>query len=96
VATRGGRSAQRTTLLGSDVSQLPPNRSPGRLVDLAATHHLFDDEAAQRAEFFRLSQRLKGKEQAVKQADAAVVAYTKEVSAAEARLGLLDRPAAAH
>jgi hypothetical protein len=43
-----------------------------------------------------LSQRLKGKEQAVKQADAAVVAYTKEVSAAEARLGLLDRPAAAH
>ncbi len=29
VATRGGRSEQRTTLLGSEVSQLTPNRSPG-------------------------------------------------------------------
>jgi hypothetical protein len=95
VATRGGRTEQRTTLLGSDISQLTPEQIAWQLTDLAAMHHLFDNEATQRVEFFRLSQQLKVKEQAVRQADAAVAGYEKEVGASEGRLRLLDQAAAA-
>jgi hypothetical protein len=95
VATRGGRSEQRTTLLGSDVSQLTPEQIAWQLIDLAAMHHLFDNEAAQRVEFFRLSQQLKLKEQAVKQADAAVAGYEREVDGSEGRLRLLEQASAA-
>ena len=64
-----------TTLLGSDVSQLSSEQIAWQLIDLAAMRHLFDNEAAQRMEFFRLSQQLKVKEQEVKQSQEAVAAY---------------------
>ena len=72
VSTRGGRSEQRTTLLGSDVSQLTPEQIAWQLIDLAAMRHLFHNEATQRVEFFRLSQQLKEKEQEVSRAQETV------------------------
>ena len=90
VLTRGGRSEQRATLLGSDVSQLSSEQIAWQLIDLAAMRHLFDNEAAQRMEFFSLSQQLKVKEQEVKQAQEAVAAYARQAEAISRRHMLLD------
>ena len=95
VSTRGGRSEQRTTLLGSDISQLTPSRSPWQLIDLAAMRHLFQNEAAQRVEFFRLSQQLKEKEQEVTRAQETVAACTRQAEAISRRRQMLDQAAAA-
>ncbi len=95
VSTRGGRSEQRTTLLGSDISQLTPGQIAWQLIDLAAMHHLFDNEAAQRVEFFRLSQQLKDKEQEVARAQEAVTAYTRQAEAISRRRHMLDAAAIA-
>ena len=95
VSTRGGRSEQRTTLLGSDISQLTAGQIAWQLIDLAAMYHLFDNEAAQRVEFFRLSQQLKAKEQEVAQAQEAVAAYTRQTEAIGRRRQMLDQAAAA-
>jgi hypothetical protein len=95
VSTRGGRSEQRTTLLGSDISQLTPEQIAWQLVDLAAMRHLFDTEVAQRVAFFQLSRQLKAKEQAVARAGAAADSFADEVAAIEDRLGLLHQAAAA-
>jgi hypothetical protein len=90
VSTRGGRSEQRATLLGSDVSQLSSEQIALQLIDLAAMRHLFDNEAAQRVEFFSLSQQLKVKEQEVEQAQEAVAAYARQAEAISRRHMLLD------
>ncbi len=90
VSTRGGRTEQRTSLLGSDISQLSPEQIAWQLVDLAAMRTLFDNEATQRVDFFRLSRQLKAKEQEVTKAHAAVTAYTNEADAIDRRLRLLD------
>jgi hypothetical protein len=95
VSTRGGRSEQRTTLLGSDISQLTAGQIAWQLIDLAAMHHLFDNEAAQRVEFFRLSQQLKEKEQEVAKAKEAVTAYTRQAEAITQRRHMLDLAAIA-
>jgi len=95
VSTRGGRSEQRTTLLGSDISQLTPEQIARELINLAAMRHLFDNEAAQREEFFRLSQQLKAKEQEVTQARDAVTAYTRQSEAISRRHQMLDEATAA-
>lgn len=95
VSTRGGRSEQRTTLLGSDISQLTAEQIAWQLIDLAAMRHLFDNEATQRVEFFRLSQQLKVKEQEVKQAQDAVTAYARQADAIGQRHLLLDQLAVA-
>jgi hypothetical protein len=95
VSTRGGRSEQRTTLLGSDISQLTAEQIAWQLIDLAAMHHLFDNEAAQRVEFFRLSQQLKEKEQEVAKAQEAVAAYTRQADAISRRRHMLDVAAVA-
>ena len=90
VSTRGGRSEQRTTLLGSDISQLTAEQIAWQLIDLAAMHHLFDNEATQRVGFFRLSQQLKEKEQEVAKAQEAVTAYTRQAEAITRRRHMLD------
>lgn len=95
VSTRGGRSEQRATLLGSDISQLTPEQIARQLVELAAMRHLFDNEATQRVAFFHLSRQLKTKEHAVAQAGNAAAGHADEVAAIEDRLGLLDQAAAA-
>jgi len=95
VSTRGSRSEQRTTLLGSDISQLTAGQIAWQLIDLAAMHHLFDNEAAQRVEFFRLSQQLKEKEQEVAKAQEAVTAYTRQADAISRRRHMLDLAATA-
>ena len=91
VSTRGGRSEQRTTLLGSDISQLTAEQIAWQLIDLAAMRHLFDNEAAQRVEFFRLSQQLREKEQEVGRAQEAVTAYTRQAEAISRRRQMLDQ-----
>ena len=95
VSTRGGRSEQRTTLLGSDISQLSPGQIAWQLIDLAAMNHLFQNEAAQRQEFFRLSRHLKEKEQEVRQAQETVAAYTRQAEAISRRRQMLEQAAAA-
>jgi hypothetical protein len=95
VSTRGGRSEQRTTLLGSDVSQLTPEQIAWQLIDLAAMRHLFQNEAIQRVEFFRLTQQLKEKEQEVSRAQDTVTACTRQADAISRRRQMLDQAAAA-
>jgi chromosome segregation protein len=95
VSTRGGRSEQRTTLLGSDVSQLTPEQIAWQLIDLAAMRHLFHNEATQRVEFFRLTQQLKEKEQEVSRAQDTVTACTRQAEAISRRSQMLDQAAAA-
>jgi hypothetical protein len=95
VSTRGGRSEQRTTLLGSDISQLTPDQIAWQLIDLAAMRHLFQNESAQRVEFFRLSQQLKEKEQQVARAQETVVACTRQAEAISRRGQMLDEASAA-
>lgn len=95
VSTRGGRSEQRSTLLGSDISQLRPEQIAGQLVDLAGMRQLFDNEAAQRIEFFRLSRALTAKEQEVAKASATLSGYAHEIEALDRRQSLLDQATAA-
>ena len=94
VSTRGGRSEQRSTLLGSDISQLRPEQIAGQLVDLAGMRQLFDNEAAQRIEFFRLSRALTAKEQEVTKASVTLSGYAHEIEALDRRQKLLDHATA--
>ncbi|ONI88031.1 hypothetical protein ALI22I_20005 [Saccharothrix sp. ALI-22-I] len=90
VSKRGGRNEQRTTLLGSDVSQLTPEQIAAQLIDLAGMRQLLDNEATQRIDFFRLTRQLKAKEKEVGTAATSVANFTREVESIDGRLQLLD------
>ncbi|MEV0453688.1 hypothetical protein [Catellatospora methionotrophica] len=95
VSTRGQRSEQRNTLLGSDISQLNPEEIADQLVDLAGMRPLFASEADERGKHRQQAVDVRRMADDVGDAAALVVRLEGEIKIHNGRLDLLASAAAA-